>query len=72
MSEIEKAILNLKIELQNGTDLYRTSTTAIKALEKQIELNELISDIKKDFNPKDSYSTRLVLEVLESLKSEEL
>jgi hypothetical protein len=44
---------------------------AIKVVEKQRELNNLITDIKKDFNKDDTYSVSLVLEMLESVRSVE-
>ncbi len=43
-------------------------TIAIAALEKQIELSQMIADIKKDFNKEDTYSVSLVLELLKSVQ----
>lgn len=73
MSDINCAIESLKLHKTFGiSDLAPLSDEdidmAITALEKQIELLQIIADIKKDFSKDDTYSVGLVLELLESVQ----
>lgn len=73
MSEINCVIESLELHKTFGvSDLASLSNEdidmAINALEKQIELSQMIADIKKDFNKDDTYSVSLVLELLESVR----
>lgn len=68
MSEKE-AIERLKWHAPTfGNSFSEEITMAITALEKQIELLQIIADIKKGFNKDDTYSVGLVLELLESVQ----
>ena len=76
MRKIEKAIVDLEdlkrcefissdfFAVFHGEQLHM----GISALEKQMELSQIIADIKKDFNKNDTYSVSLVLELLESVR----